>query len=268
MDARACPYRLVRPLRGNGFADSFEARSLDGKPAVIKIADPGGAASDPLGAKRFAREIALVGTLRHPGLARVLDRGGDWIAFEHLGPSLADEGMRERHASPDALRRLIESLATTLAYLHGRGVVHRDVKPAHVMFRSGAPVLIDLGAAGLCADDPLEGIEFIGSPAWMAPEQIDGAPPHPSADIWPLCALGVWLATGIPPYRGSADAVLAARRAGRPPAFLDGDLSDLDPRLAAMLRAGLGPAGKRPRAAAIATALAAPDQAMVRSTAG
>lgn len=268
MDARAFPYRLVRPLHGNGFAEIFEARSADGRAAVVKRAIRERPECDPIGAKRFAREIALAGTLHHPGLATILDRGEDWIALEHLGPSLADEGMRVHHASPDALRRLLGSLAETLAYLHARGVVHRDVKPAHVMSRGGEPVLIDLGAAGLVADDPLEGTELIGSPAWMAPEQIDGARPHPSADIWSLCALGLWLATGIPPYRGSADAVLTARRAGRSPAFLDRRVSELDPGLFTLLRAGLGPPGERPRAAAIAAALAASDQAMMRSTAG
>jgi serine/threonine-protein kinase len=262
------PYRILRTLRRGHAASVVEATGAEGAPVVVKLANPAAHGADALGAKRFEREIALCAALPHPGLARVLGHGDGWIAFEHLDAPLSDEGVRKRHAPPGAARLLLARLAATLAHLHAQGVVHRDVKPAHVMFRADVPVLIDLGVAGLVADDPLEGTEFVGSPAWMAPEQMDGAAPDEAADIWSLCAIGLWLAAGRALHEGSADDVLAARRGGRGPDPAAMPIPVADPLLASILRAGLGPAQDRPRAAAIALALAGPDQAMMRSTAG
>src|SRR5699024_7718530 len=131
--------------------------------------------------------------------------------------------------------------------------VHRDLKPAHILFRNHEPVIIDLGVAGLVANDPLEGAETIGSPAWMAPEQALGAPPAPAADVWSLCAIGHWLLYGRAIYTGDADAVLEARRAG---AECPVGFSRIkDRRLAAILAAGLGPAESRPSAREFAAAV-------------
>lgn len=252
-----CPYRLVRPLREGPAVAVFEALDARGSPAVVKLARPGAAEADPLGARRFEREIALCRMLRHPGLATVLDHGSGWIAFERLDASLRDEAMRKRFATPAAARPLLAQVAATLAYLHARGVVHRDVKPAHVMLRGDEPVLVDLGVAGLVADDPLEGAEIVGSPAWMAPEQAAGAPPAPAADIWALCAVAAWLLTGVPPFSRAADAVLAARRRGDRPTFRLSELAEGDTGLVALIEAGLGEADQRPRAADIVAMLRA-----------
>src|SRR5690606_31967477 len=127
----------------------------------------------------------------------------------------------------------------TLAYLHARGIVHRDIKPAHVMFFGARPVLIDLGAAGLAGEDPLEGSEIVGSPAWMAPEQLSGAAPAPSADIWSLCAVMMWLLTGVRPFSGQADDVLRQRREGCEAAFGADEWRQPDEALARWLKAGL-----------------------------
>ncbi|MGO4836706.1 protein kinase, partial [Rhizobiaceae sp. 2RAB30] len=181
--------------------------AIDGEtPVVVKMLGAAANSADPVGKNRFAREIALGVGGRHPGLAKVHAYGRNWIAFELLEPP------GDRLSKPGGLRRLVAQLAATLAYLHARGVVHRDVKPAHVMFREEQPVLIDLGVAGLIADDPLEGKEMVGSPAWMAPEQILGAKPAPSADIWSLCAVGASIAKGAPLFHGTTDAVLKERR--------------------------------------------------------
>lgn len=209
--------------------------------------------ADPVGKSRFAREIALGVGGRHPGLAKVHGHGRSWVAFERL------ESPGDRLAKPGGLRRLVARLAGTLAYLHARGVVHRDVKPAHVMLRGEQPVLIDLGVAGLIADDPLEGKEMVGSPAWMAPEQIVGAKPAPSADIWSLCAVGASIAKGAPLFRGTADAVLKERSGTvRTEVTLAGLLDDQ--HLMRLLEAGLGPVEDRPTAAEIARELLANEE--------
>jgi len=209
-------YRLGAPIAAGTSAEVFEATAPNGMVVALKLRRDG----DDLAAKRFAREIRLAESLAHDGLARLIDHGHGWIAFERLDGCLAAPGERERHAAPAAALHLLGRLARTLAYLHGRGIVHRDIKPAQVLFRApGEPVLVDLGIAGLVGGDPLDGAEIVGSPGWMAPEQALGAPPSPAADVWSLCALGAWLLTGRPLFAGGADEVLAQRQAGREPAF-------------------------------------------------
>lgn len=257
MEKEPFPYRPLNLLREGPSASVFEAQDCDGGLVVIKRANPDGLRADPLGSRRFERELRLASTLHHPGLATVRAQGDDWIAFERLGPSLRDEDMRKRFAAPDMVRSLIADLAGTLAFLHARGIVHRDVKPAHVMFRGDRPVLVDLGVAGLVAGDPLEGEEIVGSPAWMAPEQAAGARPAPTADVWSLAALCAWLVLGTPPYEGSADDVLDMRRRGAPPAFRYRGLRRIGGSLADIIEAGLGEVAGRPSASRIANTLLA-----------
>jgi serine/threonine-protein kinase len=201
-----------------------------------------------LDGKRFRREARLGRSLRHEGLASVLGDAPDWIAFDRLEGSLLD-----RPEGVPGLAALTE-VAETLAHLHALGVVHRDLKPAHIMFRGGRAVLIDLGVAGLVgSEDPLDAGEIVGSPAWMAPEQMLGAAPAPSADIWSFSALAHRLLAGRPLHAGTADAVLEARRTGAEP---KPDFSSLaDRRLADALHAGFAAPEDRPSARELAEAL-------------
>jgi serine/threonine-protein kinase len=256
MDGDTIPYRKMRLLREGVVTAVFHAVDDNGAEVIVKRLNRSkGAATDLLGVRRFEREIALSTMVDHPGLARVTGHGANWIAFEYLEHPAADAERNKALASPAGISRLIGDLSDTLAYLHARGVVHRDVKPAHVMFRGKQPVLIDLGVAGLLGDDPLDGTELVGSPAWMAPEQIAGARATPAADIWSLCAVGTALVRGRALYSGSAEEVLNQRRNEAPgQLYLSGYLEDA-PDLKALLEAGLGEVSARPKAATIAGAL-------------
>lgn len=223
--------------------DIFEAVDTTGRKVAVKRArNPTG-----LDKQRFAREARLGRALRHTGLASVLDHAPDRIVFEWLEGSLLD------HEGATALRSL-RDIAEVLAHMHARGVVHRDIKPAHIMFRNDRAVLIDLGVAGLVGGTGRLDIgEIVGSPAWMAPEQMLGAAPEPSADVWSLCAVAHRVVNGRPLYAGTADAVLAARRAKPEPRP---DFSSLaDRRLADALHGGFAIAPNRPSARELAAAL-------------
>jgi serine/threonine protein kinase len=262
---------MVRMIRQGTLASVFEGIDAEGF-AIVKQMSAQRAAGDPIGVARFEREIALSTMTSHPGLARVSGHASNWIAFERLELPAADERRRDWLATPAGIRHLIGQLAEVLAYLHSRGIVHRDVKPANILLRGEQPVLIDLGIAGFVADDWLDGTELVGSPAWMAPEQIAGAKAAPSADIWSLCAVGAALSRGRPLFSGSADDVLTLRMSGEADeAYLSAHVEG-DAQLTEILEAGLGLAEKRPRAAEIAAALSKPDldagQAITRSTAG
>jgi serine/threonine-protein kinase len=153
------------------------------------------------------------------------------------------------------VRALLAGIAEALAFIHARGIVHRDIKPAHVLFRGERPVLVDFGIAGTPGDD-LQQMEFSGTPAWMAPEQLSGGPALPSADIWSFSALGLFLLTGEKPYAGDAETVLGLRRAGAEPVFrMPVTLEQEDPTLTGLLKGGLGPAAGRPAASDFARLL-------------
>lgn len=260
----SCPYQLLRRLRQGQPAIVYEATDEHGKAAVVKQLEMQGGA-DLIGVMRFEREIELCVMIKHPGLPYVFGCGHDWIAFERLEHPNCDTQRKRRLTTLPGIRELLGQLAQTLAYLHSHGVVHRDVKPGHILFRDGQPVLIDLGAAGFVADDPLAESELIGSPGWMAPEQINGAGPTPEADVWSLCAVGVALVRGKPLFHGSVADVLEHRRRTTSAMLLGGRLAD-DPQFFELMRAGLDVPEMRPSAAEIATALA-PDGMQAQASA-
>lgn len=227
-------------LRGNGPVLVY--RPAVGDQTVVKrLTDAG----DIIALRRFERERRFARLLRHPSLPRLLAEGDDWIAFD----ALEARSLQHRGLDPAAVRAILLPLADALAFIHARGIVHRDIKPAHVLFRGATPVLIDFGIAGT-PDDDLQQAELSGTPAWMAPEQLFGGAVGPAADIWSFSALGLFLLTGEKPYAGDADTVLRLRRAGEPPAFaMPATCVREDPALAGLLKAGLGPAAGRPAAA-------------------
>ncbi|MBB4000442.1 protein kinase domain-containing protein [Aureimonas pseudogalii] len=166
------------------------ATAPDGRIAVLKRLDL--ETPDPIARRRFEREQRFARILNHPGLPAWLGMGEGWLALEVLATSLDER--RNAFGRVEDVVALLRTMGRTLAYLHGRGIVHQDLKPAHVLFRAtGRVVLIDLGSAGLIAGDPLAGREAIGSPAWAAPEQWAGAAPAPAADLWSLGCIGLWL---------------------------------------------------------------------------
>ena len=230
-------------LRGSGPVLVY--RSVVGEPIVVKRLT---GMDDVIARQRFERERRLARLLMHPSLPRLVAEGDDWIAFEALENRLDGPVAH----SADTVRAWLAPLADALAFIHARGIVHRDIKPAHVQFRYETPVLIDFGIAGT-PDDDLQQAEFSGTPAWMAPEQLFGEPVGPAADIWSFAALGLFLLTGEKPYAGDAETVLRLRLAGEAPGFaIPAALERDDPVLAGLLKAGLGPAAGRPAAAEFA----------------
>lgn len=195
-------WRVDACLSSRNGTHVHRAEHSDGRVALLKRLDR--AAPDPLTRLRFQREARLAQLLPHPGLAALLASGEDWLLFEWLAPSLVDR--RETFADWTTLVPLLAELTQTLTYLHGRGVVHQDLKPAHVLFRGSRAVLVDLGVAGLVAGDPLDGREAVGAEAWASPEQWAGAAPRPAADIWSLGRLAGWCA-GTPGFAPASEAL-------------------------------------------------------------
>jgi serine/threonine-protein kinase len=140
--------------------------------------------------ERFLREAQAAGSLQHPNVVTIYDFGevGDhlYIAMEYVeGNDLADL-LRKRVEIPvDQALELVIGLLHGLAYAHKRGIVHRDIKPANIRVDSeGNARLMDFGVAHLASSEMTNTGVLLGTPSYMAPEQITGSPVVPETDIF------------------------------------------------------------------------------------
>jgi eukaryotic-like serine/threonine-protein kinase len=200
-----------------------------GRRVVVKVLPPETSAGIP--ADRFEREIRVAASLQHPHLVPVLSAGSAGDVVYYVMPYIEGESLAGRLARDGALPfdetvRLLRDVADALAYAHGRGVVHRDIKPDNILLSNRHAVVTDFGVAkalAASADDPQHttltssGLA-LGTPAYMAPEQA-AADPHLDhrADIYALGAVAYEMLSGRPPFTAStAQAMLAAHVAMTP----------------------------------------------------
>jgi len=162
---------------------------------------------------RFKREAQAAGRLNHPNIVAVYDYGEDhdnaWIAMELVeGGTLKqvlDRG--ERFPLPE-IGRVMEQILAGLDYSHRRGVVHRDIKPANIMLTADGTVKIaDFGIARIENSSMTQVGTVMGTPSYMAPEQLRGEPVDARADIWASGVLLYQLLTGEKPFEGGFSAV-------------------------------------------------------------
>ncbi|GAA2387985.1 protein kinase domain-containing protein [Nonomuraea africana] len=206
------PYRVVRPLGEGGQGVVYLATAPDGRPVAVKTLREGFAGDD-----RFAKEIAAARRVEPFCIAQVLDAslgGRPYIVTEYVeGPSLQEAG---RHLGAD-LQRLAISTATALAAIHRAGVVHRDFKPANVLLGRDGPRVIDFGIARAADSALTVTSSVVGTPSYMAPEQLAGEEVGPATDVFAWAGVMVFAATGTPPFgRGSLPEVIRRVQYGEP----------------------------------------------------
>ncbi|WP_240157545.1 serine/threonine-protein kinase [Pseudonocardia broussonetiae] len=254
-------YRLEGLLGSGGMADVHRAEDLRLDRAVaVKVFRPG---TDPDGERRFAEEARTLAGLRHPGLVAVHDyaveRGRAYLVMELVdGPTLAQELTREPYDAESATRVGLE-LAQVLAYVHGEGVVHRDVKPSNVLVdRDGRMRLADFGIARLVGNSGLTSADLaVGTVAYLAPEQVRGEAVGAPADVYALGLLLLEALRGRRVFDGD-DWTAAEQRLDRPPPVP----ASLPEPLRSTLRAMTDPdPRRRPDAREVAARLSAPAAA-------
>ena len=164
--------------------------------------------------RRFLSEARIAAVLSHPGIVVVHDVDRDaesgvlFIALERLeGETLSALIADDRRPPWRQALALVARVAEALAYAHGEGVVHRDVKPANIMrLPSGEPKIMDFGLAKQFTGQELTASgHFVGTPLYMAPEQVLGQPIDGRTDLFSLGAVAYALLTGQKPF--AADSV-------------------------------------------------------------
>ena len=205
-------YVLGARLGGGGMSDVYAAEPRAGGAGVaIKVLRPHFAA-DATEAARFLAEAARTRAVAHANVVRVLDCGREadgtlYLVMERLdGEDLAARLKRGRRLAEAEVRRIGAAVADGMQAAHARGVIHRDLKPANIILVDGGePKIVDFGVAKLLASDGAATGPAMGTPHYMAPEQLTDGAATPSVDVW---ALGVTLfeaATGSLPFSGFAD---------------------------------------------------------------
>ena len=211
---------------------------------AVKVLRPDLAAT--LGGDRFLQEIETAARFQHPHILPLLDSGEAGGFLYYVMPYIDGESLRARLARqgelpvPEALR-IITEVCDALAYAHGRGIVHRDIKPDNVLLSGRHALVTDFGVAKALSEATgrqqltTAGVA-LGTPAYMAPEQATADPgiDH-RADIYALGVLGYELIAGRPPFTGRTSQEVLAAQVTQPPPPLGALRPTCPPGLEALL---------------------------------
>ena len=215
-------FRIEQEIGRGGMAVVYRAhdRHLD-RFVAIKVLSPD--LSHSMGVERFQREIALMAKLVHPGIVALFDSGEAAGRLYYVMPFVAGENLRarlvrERRMPAGDAAAFGADVAEALAYAHGAGIVHRDVKPENIFTVGGRAVLADFGIAHIVGERTSDdaGLTWagtvLGTAAYMSPEQamaepgIDGR-----SDLYSLGCVLYELLTGEPPFTASTPSGVLAK---------------------------------------------------------
>src|SRR5215207_2289044 len=218
-------YEVVRRLGAGGMAVVYLATDERlGREVALKRLHAERPERD---AARLRREARIGALLNHPGLVTVYDvlpdPDGVLVVMEYVeGETLADRLRRSPMTVPDALA-VLRRVASALDHAHDAGVVHRDVKPANVLLgRDGSVKLADLGIAQAADFTRVTHAgAIVGTPAYMAPEQLDGREATRASDVYALASMAHLMLTGSKPRTGDSPMALANATLKPPPDLRD-----------------------------------------------
>lgn len=258
-------YRLDDRVATGGMGDVWRATDLVlGRPVAVKVLLPA-LVSDPDFIARFRSEARIMASLRHPGVVQVFDCGEDdlpsggradylvmeFVAGEPLSRRIETAGQLEVAETMS----IVAQVAQALHAAHGRGIVHRDVKPSNLLVQDdGTVVLVDFGVARSTNVTSITSTNAVpGTALYMAPEQAAGRPVSGATDVYALGAVAYCCLTGSPPFTGDNPLQVAVRH-------LDDEPPELPAEIPASVRELVSralakdPADRYPSAAAMADA--------------
>jgi len=260
-------YQIEERLGRGGMATVYRARQLNmHRDVAIKVMSAE-LAEDPQFIARFEREARVIASLEHPRILPVHDYGHEGALFYLVMRLVEGETLYDRMlagpVSPADAARLVTQIAEALDYAHGRGVIHRDLKPNNILLDALDNVyMMDFGLAKLLAatSNLTETGMVLGTPAYMAPEQWRGEPVDARTDVYALGVMLYEMVCGQPPFE-SADTpfTLMYKHLNELPQAPRTILPSLPPGVDAVILRALAkdPADRPPSAGALADAFAA-----------
>jgi serine/threonine-protein kinase len=233
-------YRIVEQV-GEG-AMGVVYRAVDpvlNRPVAVKVMCDAVARDDDLRG-RFLREAQAAGSLQHPNVITIYDFGEVdghlFIAMEFVEGQDLEDLAAKNVALPliDKLDIVIDVLSG-LAFAHKRGIVHRDIKPANIRIDEGRARVMDFGIAHLSASSMTRTGIMVGTPAYMAPEQIVGTPVSPATDLFSVGTVLYELLSGSKPFQAETIQGIMYQIVSQPAPPLDAVKLGIPPALEAVV---------------------------------
>ncbi|GGK81182.1 serine/threonine-protein kinase [Streptomyces flaveus] len=207
-------FKIHRRLGAGGMGVVYLGSDRRGQRVALKVIRPD-LAEDQEFRSRFAREVSAARRIRGGCTARLvaadLEADRPWFATQYVpGPSLHDKVAEEGPLSAAEVAAVGAALSEGLVAVHEAGVVHRDLKPSNILLSPKGPRIIDFGIAWATGASTLTHVgTAVGSPGFLAPEQVRGATVTPATDVFALGATLAYAATTDSPFgHGSSEVML------------------------------------------------------------
>jgi len=224
-------YRLEERIGVGGMGEVWRAvDEVLGRTVAVKVM-LAGLLDEPGFVSRFLVEARAMASLNHPGVVAIHDYSSDaneaFLVMEYIeGEALSRTLARLGRLAPTATMDLVGQAAEALAAAHDRGIVHRDVKPANLLLRpDGTVVLTDFGIARAQAGTALTTAgAILGTPSYLAPEQVLGQPATARSDVYALGVVAYECLAGRRPFEAESPFAVAMRRVREPPPQLGAEV--------------------------------------------
>jgi serine/threonine-protein kinase PpkA len=235
-------FELKKFLGSGGAADVFLAVDLKrARLVAIKVLAKTRFA-DTVAVRRFIKEAQTISRLHHPNIVRIHGTGKfetlHYMVMEYLPESLKNRIRARGRIELQESLAIVNQIAAALFYAHGRGFIHRDVKPDNIMFRGdGTPVILDFGIARVleATSRITRSGTSLGTPRYMSPEQLNAKRVDGRSDIYSLGVVLFEMISGAPPYKGSHTMSVVLKHIGEPIPKLPEELQHCQPLIERML---------------------------------